>query len=99
MALAATEQNRRKKKKEERESEVSENKIIKKMKWQMNSVRHKWLATVAKTHFASRETHPLGAIFWACELYLSLFCLLANPLGMLLVVLNVRQKYTFGPYI
>jgi hypothetical protein len=29
------------------------------MKWQMNSARHKWLATIAKTHFASREAHPL----------------------------------------
>ena len=50
----------------------------------MNSVGHKWLTIVAKTHFASREAHPLGAIFWACELYLSLFWLLANPLLMLL---------------
>ena len=39
----------------------------------MNRVRHKWLATVAKTHFDSCEAHPLGAIFLACELYLSLF--------------------------
>jgi hypothetical protein len=44
----------------------------------MNSARHKWLATVAKTYFASRETRPLGVIFWACELYLSLFWLLAD---------------------
>jgi hypothetical protein len=29
----------------------------------MNSIRHKWLETVAKTYFASREAHPLGAIF------------------------------------
>ena len=49
----------------------------------MNRVRHKWLATVAKTHFASREARPSEAFFWACELYLSLFWLLANPLGML----------------
>jgi hypothetical protein len=53
------------------------------MKWQMNSVRHKWLATVAKTHFALREACSLGVIFWTCELYLSLFWLLADPLGML----------------
>jgi hypothetical protein len=50
----------------------------------MNSARHKWLATVAKTHFALREARPLGALFWACELYLSLFWVLADPLGMLL---------------
>ena len=50
----------------------------------MNSVRHKWLTTVAKTYFASCETHPLGVIFWTCELYLSLFWFLANPLGMIL---------------
>jgi hypothetical protein len=29
----------------------------------MNRVRHKWLATVAKTHFASREARLLGAVF------------------------------------
>ena len=39
----------------------------------MNSARHKWLATITKTHFASREACPLGVIFWAYELYLSLF--------------------------
>jgi hypothetical protein len=39
----------------------------------MNSVKHKWLATVADFHFASRKAHPLGAIFWAYELYLGLF--------------------------
>jgi hypothetical protein len=50
----------------------------------MNRVRHKWLATVVKTHFASREAHPLGVSFWACELYLSLFWLLTDPLGVLL---------------
>ena len=49
----------------------------------MNNARHKWLATVAKTHFALREARPLGVIFWACELYLSLFWLLTDPLGML----------------
>ena len=81
-------------KEEERGSEVSKNKIIKKKKWQMNSVRHKWLATVAKIHFASREAHPLGAIFWACELYLSLFWLLANPLGMLNKTLDLARWYS-----
>ena len=39
----------------------------------MNSARHKCLATVAKTHFNSPEARPLGALFWACELNLSLF--------------------------
>ena len=39
----------------------------------MNSARHKCLATVAKTHFSSPEARPLGALFWACELNLSLF--------------------------
>jgi hypothetical protein len=29
----------------------------------MNSVRHKWLATVAKTHFVSSVARLLGAIF------------------------------------
>ena len=51
----------------------------------MNSVRHKWLAIITKTHFASREAHQLGAIFWACELCLSLFWFLTNSLEMLLV--------------
>ena len=54
------------------------------MKWQMNSARYKWLAIVAKTHFVSCEACPLGVIFWACELYLSLFWLLADLLRMLL---------------
>jgi hypothetical protein len=49
----------------------------------MNSVRHKWFATVAKTHFASPEARLLGAIFWTCKLYLSLFWFIAEPLGML----------------
>ena len=44
--------------------------------------------TIAKTHFASHEAHPLGAIFWACKLYLTLFWLLANPLGMFLLFIN-----------
>ena len=39
----------------------------------MNCERHKWPATIAKTHFASPEACPLGALFWACGLYLSLF--------------------------
>ena len=39
----------------------------------MNSARHKYLAIVAKTHFASIEACPLGTLFWACELNLSLF--------------------------
>ena len=93
MALTATEHN----KKKERGSEDSGNKIIKKGngKWQMNSARHKWLATVAKTHFALREGLPLGAIFWACELYLSLFWVLADPLGMLLLT-SVRLLQMLG---
>ena len=49
----------------------------------MNSARHKWLATVAKSHFALHEARSLGANFWTCELYLSLFWVLADPLGML----------------
>jgi hypothetical protein len=71
MALTATKQEQKKEKRKREEQNRRQNN--KKMKWQMNNVRHKWLETVAKTHFASRETHPLGAIFWACELYLSLF--------------------------
>jgi hypothetical protein len=47
--------------------------MIKKMKWQMNSARHKWLATVAKTHFASCEARPLGAVFGLISYILSLF--------------------------
>ncbi len=39
----------------------------------MNSARHKCPATVTKTHFASAEARPLGALFWACELNWSLF--------------------------
>jgi hypothetical protein len=70
-------------KKKRKREEQNRRQNNEKMKWQMNSVRHKWLATVAKTHFASREARLLGIIFWACELYLSLFWLLANPLGML----------------
>ena len=54
----------------------------------MNSARHKCLAIITKTHFASREAHPLGVFFWACVLYLSLFWVLADPLGMLLVVVT-----------
>ena len=61
----------------------------------MNSARHKWLATVAKTHFALREALPLGAIFWACELYLSLFWVLADPLGMLLLT-SIRLLQMLG---
>ncbi len=39
----------------------------------MNSVRPKWVGTIAKFHFVSREAQPLGAIFWTYELYFSLF--------------------------
>jgi hypothetical protein len=43
------------------------------MKWQMNSARHKWLATVAKTHFALCEARPLRAVFGLKSYILSLF--------------------------
>ena len=43
------------------------------MKWQMNSARHKWLAIVAKIHFALREARPLGAVFGLKSYILSLF--------------------------
>jgi hypothetical protein len=39
----------------------------------MNSATHKWLATVAKTHFISREARSLGAIFGLINYILSLF--------------------------
>ena len=39
----------------------------------MNNVRHKCPTTVGKNHFALVEARPLGALFWACELNLSLF--------------------------
>ena len=81
MALTATEQTEERKKRKREEQNRRQNN--KKMKWQMNSASHKWLATIAKTHFALRETRPLESFFWACELYLSLFWLLADPLGML----------------
>jgi hypothetical protein len=29
----------------------------------MNSAKHKWLATAAKTHFALREARPLEPFF------------------------------------
>ena len=63
----------------------------------MNSARHKWLATVAKTHFALHEARPLEGIFWACELYLSLFWVLADPLRMLLATSGfamLNQSYS-----
>ena len=41
--------DRRKKKRKRKEQNRRQNN--KKMKWQMNNARHKWLATVAKTHF------------------------------------------------
>jgi hypothetical protein len=41
------------------------------MKWQMNSTRHKWLATVTKTYFASHEACPLGAVFGLISYILS----------------------------
>ena len=43
------------------------------MKWQMNSAKHKWLATVAKTYFASLEARSLGAIFELISYILNLF--------------------------
>ena len=49
----------------------------------MNSAKYKCLATVAKTYFSSCEACPLGGLFCGCGLYLSLFYLLACPLGML----------------
>jgi hypothetical protein len=39
----------------------------------MNNARHKCFATIAKTHFALPEPRPLGVLFWASELNLSLF--------------------------
>jgi hypothetical protein len=50
----------------------------------MNNARHKCLVTVAKTYFSSRGACSLGGLFRGCGLYLSLFYLLACPLGMLL---------------
>jgi hypothetical protein len=62
----------------------------------MNSARHKCLAVVAKTHFASREARPLGVLFWVCGLYLSLFWVLADPLGMLLqgIIFLFSREYS-----
>jgi hypothetical protein len=57
MALTATKQTEERKKGREEQNRRQNNK---KMKWKMNSARHKWLATVAKT---SCEARLLGVFF------------------------------------
>ena len=61
--------DRRKKKRKREEQNRRQNN--KKMKWQMNSARHKWFAIVTKTHFASHEARPLGAVFGLISYILS----------------------------
>ena len=47
----------------------------------MNSARHKWLVTIAKTHFASREARPLG-VLWGLISF-EFILVFSRPVGML----------------